>query len=61
MALSELPGPSGFPVIGQARRMMTDILEFHERLQADYGDFVRYHVMGTDFCAVTDPADPHRR
>ena len=55
MALSDLPGPSGIPVIGQARRMMTDILGFHERLQADYGDFVRFHVMGTDFCAVTDP------
>ena len=55
MTFSELPGPSGLPVIGQARQMSADILGFHERLQADYGDVVHYHVMGTDFCSVTDP------
>lgn len=55
MVFSELPGPSGLPVIGQARQMRADILGFHERLQADYGDVVHYHVMGTDFCSVTDP------
>ena len=55
MTFAELPGPSGLPVIGQARQMRADILGFHERLQADYGDVAHYHVMGTDFCSVTDP------
>lgn len=55
MTLSDLPGPGGLPFVGQARPMMTDVLGFHERLQREYGDLAHYHVMGTDFCSVTDP------
>ena len=60
MTFSEIPGPNGLPVIGQARPMRADILGFHERLQEDYGDVAHYHVMGTDFCSVTDPVTIRR-
>lgn len=56
MSLSDVPGPDGLPVIGQARQMMNDILGLHERLQEEYGDIVHFRAMGSEFCSVTDPA-----
>ena len=60
MTLQNVPGPGGFPFIGQTRQMMTDILGFHDRLRSEYGDIAHYHVMGTDFCSVTMPESIRR-
>jgi cytochrome P450 len=51
----EPPGPDGLPVLGNTLELLRDVFEFYERLVAEYGDVVRYRVLGDEAYLLTHP------
>lgn len=51
----EPPGPDGLPVLGSTLELSRDVFGFYERLVAEYGDVVRYRVMGDEAYLLVHP------
>lgn len=59
MAETDVPGPTGLPVLGNTLGWARNPLEFHERL-ADYGRVAHYEALGQERYLLTDPEDIER-
>ncbi|WP_276250055.1 cytochrome P450 [Haloarcula rara] len=59
MTETDVPGPTGLPLLGNTLGWARDPLAFHERL-ADYGRVARYEALGQERYLLTDPADIER-
>ena len=49
------PGPSGLPVVGNARQFASDPLSFYEEVAREYGPIARYALGGREFYQLSDP------
>ena len=59
MTQTDIPGPTGVPLLGNTLGWARDPLGFHERLAA-YGRVARYEALGQERYLLTDPEDIER-
>lgn len=54
---SPLPGPRGLPFVGVALSLHRGALDFFKAAQRDYGDIVRFQVLGKRVLLLSNPSD----